>query len=189
LINSYNSDAPAGGGRGGRGAALAPAFAGAPASQGPAGAGAAAAAEQEDPDAPAGGRGRGGPPPRLTKDAGGNRAEWDVRQQSGLLMPPGAYQARLRVDQTTQTQPFTVLIDPRVAADGVSVPDLQEQFDHNVRVRELLNDANQVLARVRDARTRLRGATGSDAEKARRNEVIYSQRVKSPESIRSENPG
>ena len=36
------------------------------------------------------------------------------------------------------TQPFTVLIDPNVAADGVTVADLKEQFEHNLRMRELV---------------------------------------------------
>ena len=45
-------------------------------------------------------------------------------------------------------QPFQVLIDPRVAADGVSVADLQEQFEHNMRMRELVSSVNQLVTRV-----------------------------------------
>jgi hypothetical protein len=82
-VNSYSSDAPAGGGRGGRGG------------RGGAGAAAAGAGEdQPDPEAGGGGRGRGGPPPRVTKDVGNNRFVWDVRDSSGLTRPPGSYQAR-----------------------------------------------------------------------------------------------
>ncbi len=46
------------------------------------------------------------------------------------------------------TQPFNVLIDPRVAADGVTVADLQEQFEHNLRMRELVSNVNQLATRV-----------------------------------------
>ena len=53
-----------------------------------------------------------------------------------MVVPPGEYQARLKVGDVTLTQPFNVLIDPRVAEDGVTIADLQEQFAHNMRVRE-----------------------------------------------------
>jgi hypothetical protein len=43
------------------------------------------------------------------------------------------------------------LIDPRVAADGVTVADLQEQFEHNMRMRELVSGVNQLATRVREA--------------------------------------
>ena len=150
VVNSYSSDAPAPGGRGGRGR------------------GAAAAAESDDPDAaPAFGRGRGGFTPRVTKTDGMNRFVWDVRQQAGVLMPPGSYQARLKVGTTTQTQPFTVLIDPNVAADGVTVADLKEQFEHNLRMRQLITDANQLATRVRDAQAKMKGESGAGSKASR----------------------
>ena len=51
-------------------------------------------------------------------------------------------------------QPLTVLIDPRVAADGVTLADLQEQFEHNMRMRELVNSVNQLVTRVREAQAK-----------------------------------
>src|SRR5581483_9293989 len=45
---------------------------------------------------------------------------------------------------------FNVLIDPRVAEDGVTVADLVEQYEHNMWMRELVNGVNQLVARVRD---------------------------------------
>jgi photosystem II stability/assembly factor-like uncharacterized protein len=146
VLNSYSSDASTSGGRGGRGRG-------------------AAAVESDDPDAaPAFGRGRGGFTPRVTKTEGMNRFVWDVRQQAGTLLPPGSYQARLKVGAVTQTQPFTVLIDPNVAADGVTVADLKEQFEHNQRMRQLVTDANQLAARVRDAQAKLKEGTGTDSK-------------------------
>ena len=179
VVNSYNSETPvSGGGRGGRGGRGA-------------GAGNAATAgdEQQDPDAmPGSGRGRfGGPPPHVTKDAGMNRFVWDVRDQRGLTTPPGLYQVRLTAGESTATQPFNVLIDPRVAEGGVTAADLKEQFDHNVRMRDLVTSANQLVGRVRDAQTRLRGATGADAETAKRVEAIAGKLLSEP--VRYGKPG
>jgi photosystem II stability/assembly factor-like uncharacterized protein len=178
LINSYNSDAPATG-RGSRGGGVG----------GAAGAGAAAGGEpqQEDPDAPASGRRFGGPPPRVTKVAGLNRFVWDVRQQAGVTVPPGQYQARLKTGDTTLTEGFTVLIDPRVAEDGVTVADLQEQFEHNLRMRELVNNVNQIVARVREAQTKLRAASTTDGETASRMNAIASKLLTEP--VRYGKPG
>jgi len=146
VINSYNSDAAATTGRGGRGG----------------GAG-AAETQTEDPDA-APTRRFGPPPPRVTKLAGLNRVTWDVRNKEGVTLPPGQYQARLKIGDQTLTEPVNVLIDPRVAEDGVTVADLQEQFEHNMRVRQMVNDVNQIAARVRDAQTKLRNASTTNGD-------------------------
>jgi hypothetical protein len=103
---------------------------------------------------------RGTPPPRVTKVAGLNRFAWDVRNQSGVTLPPGRYQVRLKSGARTLVQPLNVLIDPRVAADGVTLADLQEQFDHNMRVRELVNEVNQLVTRVREVQNRVRNSGG-----------------------------
>ena len=106
--------------------------------------------EPPDPEAGGGGgRGRGGPPPRVTKErrhqplrlgrAPFERAAPAARRVSGAL----------KVGDVDATQPFNVLIDPRIAADGVTAADLKEQFDHNVRMRELSAAAAQLLGRVR----------------------------------------
>src|SRR5262245_58407575 len=175
VVNSYNSETPAGGGggrgRGGRGGGAAPQ------------AGAAGTAptttsmeDQPDPESGGGGRGRGfAPPPRVTKDAGMNRVAWDVRNSSGLVMPPGSYQARLKVGEVSETQPFAVLIDPRVAAGGVTTADLKAQFDHNVRMRELSSDVAQLLTRARA------GLSNADAAKASAARAIYEKIVSTPE--------
>jgi hypothetical protein len=193
VVNSYNSDAPAGGGRGGRGgrgggrgAAPEPgAAAGAQAAPVTLSTSSGQATSMEDMDPEAGGgRGRGNaPPPRVTKDGGMNRVAWDVRHSSGLVMPPGNYQARLKAGDVTETQPFTVRIDPRIAAEGVTAADLKEQFDHNVRMRELSSDVAQLLARVRA------GVNNADAAKASAARAIYEKIVSTPEGVRYNKPG
>src|SRR5204862_1752173 len=80
----------------------------------------------------------------------------------------------------TQAQPFTVLIDPRIAAEGVTAADLKEQFDHNMRVRDLSAAANQLLVRVRGS------LTGPNGDKVRE---IYLQLVNTPEAVRYNKPG
>ena len=185
VVNTYDSNTPAGGGGGGR------------AGRGGGGAGAGAAAamttsmEPPDPDAGGGGGrgGGGGVVSRVTKDAGVNRFVWNGQHQSGLPVPPATYQVRLKVGETTLTQPLTVLIDPRIAAGGVTVADLQEQFAHNMRLRELSAAVAQTLTRVRTARTQLASATGADVDRKNRIEAIYEQMVAIPEGVRYAKPG
>jgi photosystem II stability/assembly factor-like uncharacterized protein len=140
ILNTYNSETPAGRpGRGGGGANMP---------------GVGAAGPESDPDA--GPARRFIPPPRVTKTAGMNRFAWDVRNQQGVTAPPGQYQLRLKTGSVTLTQPLTVLIDPRVAADGVTVADLQEQSEHNMRIRELVSGVNQLASRIREAQNKSR---------------------------------
>jgi photosystem II stability/assembly factor-like uncharacterized protein len=179
VVNTYSSNAPAApaGGRGGRGGGA-----------GGAGAG-GGGGDPEDPDtAPAGGRGRGGgaPPPRVTKTMGVNRFVWNVQHQSGLTAPPGAYQVKLTVEGRTFTQPFTVLIDPRLAAEGLTAADLKEQFDHNLRMRELSNGVAQAVRRVNDAQKKFASA-GPPSEQAKQVDAIARKLL--TESVRYGKPG
>ncbi|HKS10303.1 MAG TPA: hypothetical protein VJS13_12200, partial [Pyrinomonadaceae bacterium] len=140
VLNSYTSEAPAARpGRGNTGANMP-------------GVGGAGPESQPDPDAAP--VRRAAPPPRVTKTAGINRFAWDVRNQAGVTLPPGQYQVRMKSGSVTQTQPLNVLIDPRVAADGVTIADLQEQFEHNMRMRALVTEVNQLVTRVREAQNK-----------------------------------
>ena len=137
VVNTYNSETPVlRPGRGGGGPAMP-------------GVGTAGPESQPDPDAAP--TRRSAPPPRVTRSAGMNRFAWDVRNQAGVTLPPGQYQVRLKTGAVNLTQPFNVLIDPRVAADGVTLADLQEQFEHNMRMREMVISVNQLVTRVREA--------------------------------------
>ena len=172
LIQTYSSDAAAAGGGGRRGG----------------GGGFAAFGRAAQPGVPVG---------QVTKDAGLNRFVWDARYPgapggggrggAGVTAPPGRYQARLKVGSATQTQRFDLLIDPRIAAEGTTVADLKEQFDHNMRMQALLGELNQVVQRVRTAQQRLQNATGAAADTAKRVEAI-ADRLFTP-SIRYSKPG
>jgi len=123
-------------------------------------------------------RGRATPP--LDKTAGMHRFTWDLRYPgpwasvtnpegpNGPMAVPGKYMVKLTAGSYTATQTFIVKEDPRIAADGVTTADLQEQFDHNMKVRDLVSAANKAVARVRVARTKL---TGDPATLAKLNEV------------------
>ncbi len=136
VLNTYNSETPAP--RPGRGG-------------GPAMPGVGTAGPESQPDPDAAPTRRSTPPPRVTKTAGINRFPWDVRHQAGVTLPPGQYQVRLKTGDVSLTQTFNVQIEPRVAADGVTLADLQEQFEHNMRMRELVTSVNQLATRVREA--------------------------------------
>jgi len=166
VISSYNSDAPPGG-RGGRGA------------------GATTEAAPEDPDtAPAR---RGPPPPRVTKSVGMNRVIWDVKNKEGVTVLPGRYQARLKIGSTTLTEGFNVLIDPRVAEDGVTLADLKEQFEHNMRMRELVTGVNQLVARVREAQSKFRATSTTDNEMSAKVSALAAKLLTEP--VRYGKPG
>lgn len=164
VVNSYNSETPPP--RAGRG-------------------GGAEGAQQEDPDAAPAGR-RAPVPPRVTKSAGLNRFVWDVRHQTGPTMPPGQYQVRLKSGALTLTEHLNVLIDPRVAEDGVTMADLQEQFEHNMRMRELVVAVNQLVTRVRDAQNKLKSST-PDSDKLASLNVIAGKLLTEP--VRYGKPG
>jgi photosystem II stability/assembly factor-like uncharacterized protein len=173
LLNSYSSDAPVGG-RGNRGGA---------------GGGAAGGGEtqQEDPDAAPAGRRFGPPPPRVTKLAGINRVTWDVRNRDGVIVPPGQYQVRLKIADQTLTEAFKLLIDPRVAEEGVTVADLQEQFEHNMRMRQMVNEVNQLATRVREAQNKMRTSSAGNSSKASPLEAIAAKLFTEP--VRYGKPG
>jgi hypothetical protein len=164
VVNTYSSGAPAGapGGRGGRGAG------------GGGGGG-------------FGGRGGGvGVQTRVTKDEGLNRVVWNVQSKDGVTMPPGSYQVRLSVNGALQTQPFKVLIDPNVAATGVTPADLVEQYRHALSLRAFVTEVQQLTARVRVARD---AAKSGPADKLAAIEKIYSQLIDWPEGVRYAKPG
>ena len=113
-------------------------------------------------DEEGGGRFRAGPS-RLDKSPGMHRFTWDLRypgpwqsaarpeSANGPLAVPGSYSLRLTAGSYSGTQPLTIIEDPRVTRSGVTLSDLREQFEHNLRVRDLVSDMNKTVARLRTA--------------------------------------
>ena len=174
VLNTYNSETPVLRTRQGSGGPGMPGVGGA----GP---------ESQPPDPDAAPARRSVPPPRVTKVVGLNRFVWDVRNQAGVTLPPGRYQARIKTGGAVLTEPFNVLIDPRVAADGVTQGNLQEQFEHNMRLREMVTTVNALATRVRDAQRKLRDATEANAETFKRVNVLAGKLLTEP--VRYGKPG
>ena len=164
-------------------------------SQAPAAAGPPAGARRgeaaDDPDEvmmEGRGRGRGGAgAARPTNVAGHNRFVWNVQSSQGVAMPPGQYQARLTASGRTQTQPFAVLMDPNVEKDGVTVADLREQYEHNVKMRAMVQEMNGIAQRLQSAQQRLRNATGAAADTLARVNAVAAKVFS--ESVRYGKPG
>jgi hypothetical protein len=76
---------------------------------------------------------------------------------NGPTAVPGTYSVRLTAGRYTSTQPLTFIEDPRIAQDGVTMSELKEQFEHNMRVRDLVSDMSKTLARLRAARAKATG--------------------------------
>jgi hypothetical protein len=87
-----------------------------------------------------------------------------VQHQNGLGAPPGQYTVKVTVAGQSQTVPLRVRMDPRLAQDGTTEADLQAQFAHNVRMREMIADVNTMVQRTRQAEARFKGATGAAAD-------------------------
>jgi photosystem II stability/assembly factor-like uncharacterized protein len=116
----------------------------------------------------------------LAKSPGMHRFTWDLRYPgpwgsitnpegpNGPVAVPGKYMVKLTAGSYSATEPFTVQEDPRITTDGVTTANLQEQFDHNMKVRDLVSEVNKSVARIRVARTKL---TGDPDKLAKLNEV------------------
>ncbi len=99
--------------------------------------------------------------------AGLNRFVWDMRHPDAVKLEakggdqpatagpraiPGEYEARLTVGDTTSSQRFTILKDPRYPA---SQEDLQAQLDFLMKVRDKLSETNAAINRIRSAREQI----------------------------------
>ena len=96
------------------------------------------------------------PPARLERTGGLHRFIWDLRYPgplpslaNGPVAVPGNYAVRLSAGAVVQTEPLNLTEDPRVAADGMTIADLKEQFDHNIRVRDLVSETYQLVQKAK----------------------------------------
>ncbi len=100
---------------------------------------------------------------RIPAQLGLNTFEWDMRYpyaskapgdvmteklvaHTGPLAVPGFYQVQLKVGDQTLTQPFDLLIDPRVA---VSQEDLTAQFDLWLKIKDRLSHMHETVNQLR----------------------------------------
>jgi hypothetical protein len=130
---------------------------------------------------------RAAPPVRLTMNAGMNRVTWDYNNAAGFMVPPGSYSVRLTLAGQATSQQFTLKMDPRLTADGITAADMKEQYDHNVLMRDMVTEVGRVANRVRQARTRLR--TANSADSLAKVEALASTLFGPDEGIRYGRPG
>jgi photosystem II stability/assembly factor-like uncharacterized protein len=103
----------------------------------------------------------------LKVEAGLNRFVWDLRYADahrfkglvfwaggtrGPVAPPGPYRVRLSVGSWSETQPFTVVKDPRVTATS---DDLRKQFELLVRIRDRVSAANDAVQAIGELKEQL----------------------------------
>jgi len=166
-------------------------FSSAAASEDPAPAFDTAAADEEEGG---GFRVRSGPT-RLDKSPGMHRFTWDLRYPgpwmsaarpegpNGPMGVPGKYSVRLTNGAFTSTEPLTVIEDPRLTAAGVTAADLGEQFEHNLRVRDLVSDANKAVARLRAALPSASGNTKASLNELASHLITPAIRYSKPELL------
>ena len=109
----------------------------------------------------------GGGPARAPALAGMNRFVWDLRYPDATVFPhmilwagntrgpmavPGNYQVRLTVDGKTQTQPFTIVKDPRLKT---TTEDFARQLSLALQIRDKLSQTNQAVIDIREAKKQL----------------------------------
>ncbi|MDH5643386.1 MAG: hypothetical protein OEY63_04215, partial [Gemmatimonadota bacterium] len=112
---------------------------------------------------------------RLDKSAGAHRFRWDMQYagawhedgrqagRNGPLAVPGNYSVRLNAGGESKTANFLIRVDPRVSAEGVTIDDLNAQFELQVRVRDALSRARVISSQVSEAME----STGSDTAEGR----------------------
>jgi hypothetical protein len=122
--------------------------------------------EKEEPQAPSPWRQflPGAEPPRKLKaEAGVNRYVWNLRLHdaelvkdavlwgfaNGPKVPPGTYQARLSMGDSTQTTSFQVKADPRI---DTSEADFDAQFELAKSISQSVTDSHTALRKIRDVR-------------------------------------
>ncbi|MDT8369402.1 MAG: hypothetical protein RQ745_09370 [Longimicrobiales bacterium] len=137
------------------------------------------------------GRGRGRGPARVapSTEAGTHRVRWNLSYPGwtdfegrifwaagpgGPPATPGEYRVRVTVDGETLEEAFELRMNPRAAAAGVTLADLQERFRFAIRVRDRVTDANEAVIRIRAIKEQIEerlDATESDELEALAGEV------------------
>ena len=96
-------------------------------------------------------RGRGGR--QLGTNKGFHRFTWDLRSNGesgrGPLVLAGSYEVRLIHAAGVSSQPLTLVMDPRIAAEGITAADLQAQADLILEVQKLSARTSKLVAELR----------------------------------------
>jgi hypothetical protein len=111
---------------------------------------------------------------KISRRAGMHRITWDLRypapvnlaaarfRDNGPVVVPGTYTAQLSVGGWNTSHTFRVIMDPRVAEDGVTQEDLESQLALNLQIRETISRTSHAVARIRSERKKL-GEKGTES--------------------------
>ncbi|MGI9260923.1 MAG: WD40/YVTN/BNR-like repeat-containing protein [Woeseiaceae bacterium] len=96
----------------------------------------------------------------LSAESGVNRFRWDMKHfgawdeddddsyTNGPMVRPGDYTIRLTAGATSVDQQLTLLVDPRVLAQGTSLEDIDEQVAMQLVLIDMLSDVRQFQQKV-----------------------------------------
>ncbi len=113
---------------------------------------------------------------KLETKKGLNRFEWNLRAKgawaknknrryrNGPMVPPGSYKAKLTVGNQSFEKPFEIVIDPRLAEDGVTQADIVEQQALHGKVMDLLSEARQYQDKLETEIKKLKKSKIGDAK-------------------------
>ena len=97
---------------------------------------------------------------RLATKAGINRFRWNLQQKgawsssknrrfkNGPLVAPGMYTVQLKIGEQSFKQTFEIKIDPRVAAEGITVAAIENQIAMQQKVMNLLSESRKLQAQL-----------------------------------------
>lgn len=97
---------------------------------------------------------------RLATKAGINRFRWNLQQKgawsssknrrfkNGPLVAPGMYTVQLKIAEQSFKQTFEIKIDPRVAAEGITVAAIENQIAMQQKVMNLLSESRKLQAQL-----------------------------------------
>jgi len=121
---------------------------------------------------------------RASGNRGFHRVDWDMRTEgddsrsmrrgsSGLKVVPGKYQVRLTVNDKTFEKGMEILPDPRLAAQGMTIADYQEQYDLCLKVKKLQTDARQFTRQIDTLWSPIKKKLDSQAKISGKDKKIY----------------
>ena len=85
---------------------------------------------------------------------------WSGRPQRGPLAPLGSYKIRLSVGEFSETQEFSIKMNPNLK--GITAEDLQMQFDLSIKIKNQTSRANDAVIRIRKIKSQVETHLDSD---------------------------
>ena len=126
--------------------------------------------------------------PRLPAGAGTHRFTWNLSHagpwdpnparsgRGGPMVPPGTYIAILSAGFWSATRTFEVMLDPRVAAEGIDEGIVRRQVELALEVRDALSEARVAVHRIEEARELGGGSLAAGIEAVERELVTAPRR-------------